>query len=615
MNSPKDSQLGWSFRREWPIMLALTTLLLILSAFRVLALPDEGRYAEIGRWMHLSGDWLVPRLNGFPFFHKPPLLYWLEASVINVTGANIWFLRLIPSAHAVLILFLMGPVVSSMLGTCVAKRSVVIYGTSAAFLLGGQYINHDMMVSCWIGVAIGAWGWYAVKVQPQQSRGNNGRQQNVQGSLVRLKSVALLGFVASGLGVLSKGLIGIVLPGWVMLLWLLWSGRWFVLRTLPWFSGLSMFAIISTPWFICAEISKPGMLAYMFGVHQFERFTGTQFNNAQPVWFYFVAVSMLLGPWMFWFWSYQVRRLYEFLMTIQLTLSFHRVLLMWSAKTGSGNPRYEVSEQRLWIGLCVFWVWGIVGFFSIPSSKIIGYVLPVIPPMAVLSALGWERMMGGRSEQQVGLIETVKDNRKSNHSGDDLFDHDSKSKKDALLIPHNRKDRFIWICMTNLSIGLCVFVNYQSNFFSSRQSSADVASYLNCLDLTESQIMVAGEYAYDLPFLAKLDKPMWVIQDWEFERAHAADNWRRELFEGAAFEPLSNEWLKPLSALNTEGREVNRWLVVSANWRNYEGLQKSGFVPVFSGVSWNLYRSAPTKMHLRQFQSKSEASQCKKWQI
>ena len=55
--------------------------LVLLAAVRPLALPDEGRYGEVSRWMLLSGDWLVPRLNGLPFFHKPPLLHWLQRGV------------------------------------------------------------------------------------------------------------------------------------------------------------------------------------------------------------------------------------------------------------------------------------------------------------------------------------------------------------------------------------------------------------------------------------------------------------------------------------------------------------------------------------------------------
>ena len=52
----------------------MVALLVLLMAWRPLATPDEGRYAEVGRWMWLSGDWLVQRLNGLPFFHNPPLL-------------------------------------------------------------------------------------------------------------------------------------------------------------------------------------------------------------------------------------------------------------------------------------------------------------------------------------------------------------------------------------------------------------------------------------------------------------------------------------------------------------------------------------------------------------
>ncbi|MFM2036292.1 MAG: hypothetical protein RL459_1557, partial [Pseudomonadota bacterium] len=60
--------------------------LLVLSLLRPLAVPDEGRYGDIGRAMLLNGDWLTPRLNGLPFFHKPPLLHWLQSLSLTVFG-------------------------------------------------------------------------------------------------------------------------------------------------------------------------------------------------------------------------------------------------------------------------------------------------------------------------------------------------------------------------------------------------------------------------------------------------------------------------------------------------------------------------------------------------
>jgi 4-amino-4-deoxy-L-arabinose transferase-like glycosyltransferase len=60
-------------RQSWALLAGLWLLLLLLAPLRPLVMPDEGRYGEIGRWMLISGDWLTPRLNGLPFFHKPPL--------------------------------------------------------------------------------------------------------------------------------------------------------------------------------------------------------------------------------------------------------------------------------------------------------------------------------------------------------------------------------------------------------------------------------------------------------------------------------------------------------------------------------------------------------------
>ena len=94
-------------RKSWLALATLFLLLLVLAALRPLAVPDEGRYGEIGRWMLYSGDWLTPRLNGIPFFHKPPLLYWLEAALLALFGVNAWAARLAPALHAALLLLTM----------------------------------------------------------------------------------------------------------------------------------------------------------------------------------------------------------------------------------------------------------------------------------------------------------------------------------------------------------------------------------------------------------------------------------------------------------------------------------------------------------------------------
>ena len=525
----------------------LTVLLLILAAFRPLALPDEGRYAEIGRWMVVSGDWLAPRLNGLPFFHKPPLLYRLEAIVIQGVGPTIWGLRFIPALHAVIVLGLMGPMLDGVFGTSVARRSMIIFGSSAAFLLGGQYINHDMMVACWISVAIAAFGSFAIQLGLDEDLIS---QQN-RAVPNKLRRMAWLGFIACALGVLSKGLIGVVLPCFVLFLWLCWSGRWSVLREVPWFSGLLIFLSMTLPWFVLTEQVYPGMVDYMFGVHQFERFTGTQFNNAQPFWFYGVAISLLLGPWMVWFWGYQLSRIYGFCINDRhLSFAFklkHLVVQFTSSKQA------QRTDAQLVVGLCLIWVWAIVIFFSIPHSKIIGYVLPVTPPMALLCALGWDRLMSG-----------------------------------------TRFEILIWRTSLILSVASMVLINNEATKMTRRYFSVDVANVLRCQDLQNAQLMVVGDYPYDLPFLTNTTLPMWVIQDWVFERAHAGDTWRRELFEGANFEPVKAEILKPPSTLLKEASQSQRWLLVPTNWNKSSQISSLGYALVFQGGAWSIYRTQST---------------------
>ena len=532
----------WSFDGVLGPVLFVSILLIFLSAFRPLALPDEARYAEIGRWMWESGDWLVPRLNGIPFFHKPPLLYWLGGIANSVTGPSAWFFRLIPVTHAILILALMGPFLCETLGVIFARKAVLIFGSSAAFLLGGQYINHDMMVACWINIAIGSFGWFVMHCDPNSSA-------SIEDKAITNKRVPLLGFFACGMGVLSKGLIGVVLPLAVVLAWLCWCGRWYALKRLPWVSGLLVFICITFPWFIVVESKYPGMLSYMFGMHQLARFTGTQFNNPQPFWFYLVAISLLMGPWFLGFWVHQYQNLYDILRNS----SGFKERLKSFLNEFKWEKQNQIKSEKLLIGLCVIWVWVIVIFFSIPSSKIIGYVLPVIAPTCVLCVLGWDR-----------------------------------------LTQQTRIKHFFYKGMFVLSLGVVVLIQIQAAVITNRYASVDVAKVLSCQDLSNAKILIAGEYAYDLPFLMNLKTQLWVVQNWDNERIHAGDNWRREMFEGVNFEPETSSVLKPMYTLATESKVSERWLLIPKEWTAKPMVENFGYILEYKGQAWSLYRSQLT---------------------
>ena len=491
-------------QKSWLTLAALWLLLLVMATLRPLAVPDEGRYGEIGRWMLVSGDWLTPRLNGIPFFHKPPYLHWLEAISLAVFGVNELALRLVPALHVGLMLVALYLSARTISSEQIARRAVLMLGTSLTFLLGGQYINHDMAVAAWIGVAIWCFAFAFMAGDKPDAR------------------LARFGFVACALGVLSKGLIGIALPGLVIFIWLLWTRQFKKILYLPWLSGLALFALIALPWFVVAQQKYPQLFDYMFINQHFKRYTATTYNNPQPWWFYLLAVFLLLFPWLLFAYN-QVRNRYRAFAT-------------------------EPALARPWWNLCWIWAIAIIVFFSIPSSKLIGYVLPVMPALALLAALGWERAMAQRAH--AGRI-------------------------------------FAGLCVLNVGIALLIVT--QVGRVTRTGRAQDVALVLACAARPSETIYVSGAYPYDLPFYAQTRRPLVVLEDWQELRRVAGDGWQRELFEGADFDAAAATVLQSSAQLAPLGRQRGNWFVVRNSNRMTDGL--SGWKLFYQGAGWVIYQS------------------------
>jgi 4-amino-4-deoxy-L-arabinose transferase-like glycosyltransferase len=493
-------------RKSWLTLAALFMLLLALAALRPLAVPDEGRYGEVGRWMLYSGDWLVPRLNGIPFFHKPPLLYWLEASSLAVFGVNVWAVRLVPALHAGLMLLALYLSARHFATEVIARRAVWMLGTSLSFLLGGQYVNHDMLAAAWIGVAI----WCFALAFMHADKPHAG--------------LARWGFVACALGVLSKGLIGVALPGLVLLIWLAWTRQLRKVLHLPWVSGLALFAVIALPWFWLTEQQYPGMLDYMFGKHQISRFSATTFNNGQPWWFFGLCLLVLLFPWVF--------------------FALNQAVTQARRAQAATN-----SIANAWPALCWIWLLAIIGFFSIPSSKIVGYALPVMPPLALLAALGW----------------------------------DAATARFKLGTPAQAR-WFAALCV--VSLALAVALNQVAANYTQKYSAQDVARALKAAGAQPADtVYMLGEYAYDLPFYRRASKLMVVVQDWPALSQSAEDDWQHELLDGTDFEPRAARVLQTPEVLEQARYQPGNWVVASHD------IKLDGFSREFVGRAWSLHKS------------------------
>ncbi len=334
--------------------LAVLAWLAFAIGLHPLTLPEEGRYVGVAWEMLRSGDWIVPTQDGLPFFHKPPLFYWLTAASMQVFGPNAAAARLAPLLGACLAAFGVHAVARRRAGEPVANGAVLVLATLPFFFAAAQFANLDMLVAAFIALAIVFAADAALDLR-------NGRPHR--------KSL-VVAWACAALGVLAKGLIGLVLPGLVVVVWLVVSGQARTILRLVSPLGIAVFALIAAPWFIAVQQQYPGFARYFFIYHHFERFTASGFNNAQPWWFFLVAVPVLTLPWSLWLARARVRA---------------------AAQDG--------ADRRAWRQLMWAWLVTVIVFFSLPESKPVGYAMPVLFPLAYLIAepalATWQSGRGG----------------------------------------------------------------------------------------------------------------------------------------------------------------------------------------------------------------------------
>ncbi len=350
-----------SAKRDLLFLLAFFAAIYWLpTGLRPLVNPDEGRYVEIAREMAATGDLVSPRLNGTLYFEKPALFYWLETSAVKIGGMNLWALRFWPIALAFLGVAAVYGTARVLWGRAAGLWSAAALSTAVLYYGIAQIIILDMAVSVFLTLALCAF-LLAVREPPGPAR--------------RWWCWAL--YAAMALALLTKGLIGLVIPGAIIFLWLLVLNKWRELRQAHIFTGLLVLLILAAPWHIAAALANPPP-----GGWDWAHFVTKDWNNQGFLWYYFWHEHVLrytdpetahhVQQW----WFFPVVLLAGF-----LPWTFFLPQAICAACKG-GWARLKAEPETV---LLIIWALFPLMFFSASASKLIPYILPSIPPLALLT--------------------------------------------------------------------------------------------------------------------------------------------------------------------------------------------------------------------------------------
>jgi len=316
---PVDTAPTWA----WWLLGVLALCWLGTLGGRHLVPSDEGRYAQIAREMFVSGDWLTPRYNGLLYFEKPPLHLWATALAFHLFGVGEWQARLWSGLSALL--------------------AALVLLACPTWVLVGHFNALDMGVAAMLTLVLAA---FLLAEHPDTGTGAR-------------RGWMALSWAAMGLAVLSKGLIGVVLPGAALVTYTLLTrdiGPWQRLQPLV---GVPVLLLVAAPWFVAVSQANPGFAQFFFVHEHLERYTSEVHQRGGPWWYFLPHVAVGFLPW--------------------LGLAWAMVRLAGRA----GSPTRGALRPD---ALCAAWALGILVFFSFSGSKLPGYVVPMFPALAWLAA-------------------------------------------------------------------------------------------------------------------------------------------------------------------------------------------------------------------------------------
>jgi len=315
-----------------------------------------------------TGDWVTPRLYGQPWFEKPILYYWAAAIGFRLHLSAEWAARL-PSAFAALA----AAIAIAWLGwkhyantenfaRSPALLAPLVFSTSVAAIGFARAGTPDMLFSASITLAMAP----AAHIL-QRAGALRGNQLPLSDSRPRSLGPRLAFGAFLGLAVLAKGPAGVLLAGGAVALWALATRKWRAAFRLAHPVAILACCVVAIPWYALCAVRNPDFLRVFILQHNFERYLTPLFRHQQPFWFFGPIVLLALLPW-----------------TILLWPAAREGLRLWLEKSWHDSAGF------------FFACWAVfpVLFFSLSESKLPSYILPAIPALALVCAIGTARALG-----------------------------------------------------------------------------------------------------------------------------------------------------------------------------------------------------------------------------
>lgn len=346
--------------RLYTVLIVILYALLFYYGLGRLGLMDnnEGLYAEIPREMLATGDFIIPHLNGVPYIEKPPLLYWMTAVSYLVFGFNEFAARFIPATSGLLTGLLLMHFLIIKARPSQAVLTGLMWGTSLGVTVFARVIFFDMLMTFMLTWAMTSFFlWFDT----------------------RRKNYLYQAYIATALGILTKGLLAFILPAGIVILFLVlsfdshtshstdrWSYQKHEVKLILDPLCICLFLIIVLPWHLIAFYRDNNFLWFYFVNEHILRFIGHRVPHdyySGPPYFYVSRLVVYLFPW-----------------------TLFLLLFIWPRSSVDIHESQTIDRRLkifLWIWFAVFML-----FFTISEAKANYYIVTAFPPVLMLVADG-----------------------------------------------------------------------------------------------------------------------------------------------------------------------------------------------------------------------------------